>query len=131
MLPSLVRVAVPPAELRITPAAGRPYTGPTVPGAAGLLTENGVACHPPIIDPPAGMLTVTLPPGIVAVPVTAVLSPVMSGTGTVVSTLDGVTPLDGKLTAARLEAVGPGLVALIAVLKFPVVDTLVAVTRTL
>ena len=60
MLPSLVRVAVPPVELRITPAAGRPKVGPTLVRSA---------CQPPITDAPCGMLTVTPPPPVALIPV--------------------------------------------------------------
>src|SRR5262249_61547417 len=73
MLPLFVRIAVPaPFALRKTPAAGRPDTKLMLPG--GVTEEGGlpgrrgvsglvkaVACQPPIIDPPDGMLTVTLP----------------------------------------------------------------------
>ena len=57
MLPSLVRVAVPPVELRITPAAGR---------AKSVLEPTPVtpACHPPFTDTPCATLTATLPPGV-------------------------------------------------------------------
>src|SRR5215471_10627267 len=83
MLPLFVRIAVPPPfALKKTPAAGRPDTKLMLPGgvpeAGGLpgrrgvagLTK-GVACQPPIIDPPDGMVTVTppLPPfALIAVP---------------------------------------------------------------
>src|SRR6516225_8564467 len=83
MLPLFVRLAVPPPfALRKTPAAGRPDTELILPG--GVTEEGGlpgrrgvsglvkaVACQPPIIDPPDGMLTVTppLPPfALIAVP---------------------------------------------------------------
>ena len=55
MLPLLVRVAVPPDEPRITPAAGSPLTSPTLVRSA---------CHPPITDPPDATLTATLPPAV-------------------------------------------------------------------
>ena len=55
MLPSLVRVAVPPVELRITPAAGRPKSVEPTPVRS--------ACQPPITDTPGATLTVTLPRG--------------------------------------------------------------------
>ena len=53
MLPSLVRVAVPPVEFRITPADGR----------LNQLTPalSRSACQPPITDPPGATLTVTFP----------------------------------------------------------------------
>src|SRR4029077_9263878 len=119
ILPSLFRVAVPLAEPKITPAAGSLYSEPMVLGSLGLLRENGVACQPPITEPPDATLTVTLPP------VPAALSPVMTGTDNV-STLGGVATRGRKPVAA-----GPRLVALIAVLNCPVVDTLVAFTCTL
>ena len=59
MLPLLVRVAVPPDEPRITPAAGRPKAGPTLVRSA---------CQPPITDTPDAMLTATLPPVIATIP---------------------------------------------------------------
>src|SRR5262245_61761152 len=68
MLPLLVRVAVPPVELRITPAAGNPKTGPT------LVTSG---CQPPMIDPPEGMLTVTLPPTVLIALIPALNCPVV------------------------------------------------------
>ena len=61
MLPLLVRVAVPPVELRITPAAGRPKKRePTLVRSA---------CQPPITDAPCAMLTVTPPPPVALIPV--------------------------------------------------------------
>jgi hypothetical protein len=45
MLPSLVRVAVPPFELRITPAAGRAKN-------VLALAPTPVSCHPPFTDTP-------------------------------------------------------------------------------
>ena len=73
MLPSLVRVAVPPAELRITPAAGR---------AKSVLEPTPVtpACHPPITDTPGATLTATLPPGVpvAGTPVLIALIPVLN-----------------------------------------------------
>src|SRR5262245_59422540 len=69
MLPSLVRVAVPPIELRITPAAGRPKVGPTLVRSV---------CQPPITDPPDGMLTVTLPPPVPLIPVLTALIAVLN-----------------------------------------------------
>ena len=71
MLPSLVRVAVPPVELRITPAAGR---------AKNVLEPTPVtpACHPPITDTPGATLTATLPPGVPGSPVLIALIPVLN-----------------------------------------------------
>src|SRR6478736_10145208 len=57
MLPSLVRVAVPPVEPRITPAAGRPKPARVEP------TPSTSGCQPPITDTPGATLTVTLLPG--------------------------------------------------------------------
>ena len=71
MLPSLVRVAVPPVELRITPAAGR---------AKNVLEPTPVtpACHPPITDTPCATLTATLPPGVPGSPLLIALIPVLN-----------------------------------------------------
>ena len=71
MLPSLVRVAVPPVELRITPAAGR---------AKSVLEPTPVtpACHPPITDTPCATLTATLLPGVPGSPVLIALIPVLN-----------------------------------------------------
>ena len=68
MLPSLFRVAVPPVEFRITPAAGR---------AKSVLEPTPVtpACHPPFTDTPCVTLTVTLPPGVPGSPVTDRVDP--------------------------------------------------------
>jgi hypothetical protein len=52
MLPLLVRVAMPPIELRKTPVACKPYVGPTLVRSA---------CQPPVTDPPDAMLTATPP----------------------------------------------------------------------
>ena len=68
MLPSLVRVAVPPAELRTTPAEGRPPKFPV--GSEPTLLRS--ACQPPITDP-AWTWTVTPPLPLVAlIPVVAI-----------------------------------------------------------
>ena len=71
MLPSLVRVAVPPFELRITPAAGR---------AKSVLEPTPVtpACHPPFTDTPCATLTATLPPGVPGSPLLIALIPVLN-----------------------------------------------------
>ncbi len=71
MLPSLFRVAVPPVELRITPAAGR---------AKSVLEPTPVtpACHPPITDTPCATLTATLPPGVPGSPLLIALIPVLN-----------------------------------------------------
>src|SRR5215467_13692499 len=83
MLPLFVRLAVPPPfALRKMPAAGRPDIELMLPegvteeggvpgrrGVAGLV--KAVACQPPFIDTPDGMVTVTppLPPfALIAVP---------------------------------------------------------------
>src|SRR5262249_53180323 len=83
MLPLFVRIAVPPPfALRKMPAAGRPDIelmlprGVTeaggVPGRRGVPGGvKGVACQPPMIDPPGRMFTVAppLPPcALIAVP---------------------------------------------------------------
>jgi hypothetical protein len=69
MLPSLVRVAVPPFELRITPAAGR---------AKNVLEPTPVSCHPPFTDTPCATLTATLPPGVPGSPLLIALIPVLN-----------------------------------------------------
>src|SRR6478735_8520570 len=60
MLPLLVRVAMPPVELRITPAAGR-LNRPEPPVRLG--------CQPPLTDPPAAMLTITSSAPFATIPV--------------------------------------------------------------
>ena len=77
MLPKLVRVAVPPAELKTTPAEGRPPKFPV--GSEPTLVRS--ACQPPITDPPDGMLTLTLPPPVPLIPGLAALIPTLNCPG--------------------------------------------------
>src|SRR5262249_44827388 len=65
MLPSLVSVAVPLAELKITPAAGRPGRPSRPKGLEPTLVRS--ACQPPFTDPPT--LTVTSPPPVALIAV--------------------------------------------------------------
>src|SRR6516162_1547873 len=89
--PSLVRVAVPPAEPRITPAAGRPKVGPTLVRSA---------CQPPVTDPPDGMLTVTLLPPVPLIPVLTALIAVLNCP--VVDTLAALTCTGPVVEAAQM-----------------------------
>ena len=84
---------MPPVELRITPAAGRPRGGPTLVRSA---------CQPPITDPPDGMLTVTSPPPAVAL-IPVLNCPVVD---TLVALTCTVPVVDGADTGSRvLDAV--------------------------
>src|SRR5262245_47389321 len=79
MLPLLVRVAVPLAELKITPAAGRPGRPGRSSRPKGLEpTPVTPACHPPITDTPCATLTATSPPGAPGSPVLIALIPVLN-----------------------------------------------------
>ena len=73
MLPSLVSVAVPPVELRMTPEAGRPpkYTVP-------LPVSVRPGCQPPITDPPGVTFTVTSLPPVPLIPELAALIPMLN-----------------------------------------------------
>ena len=105
MLPKLFRVAVPPLEFRITPAAGRPKR-PEPPVRP--------ACQPPFTDPPGAMLTVAPSAPFATIPV--LNCPVVVTFVAFTSTVPGV-PVN---TGVARNSLGKLLTKLVASAKMPI-----------